>query len=305
MTVQQATDQTGLAISLRDLSVTFASRDGSAIQALEPVDLDLHASEFVTIVGPSGCGKSTILKVLAGLNTNYDGVAMIDGDRVDEPRADVGVMFQSPVLLPWRTALDNVLLPSQIGRKATKQRRQEALDMLALAGLAGFEEKYPWELSGGMQQRVALSRSLVGNPRLLLMDEPFGAVDEFTREHLNLELLRTVGTARRHGCSGDAQRRRSCAALRSGGDDVVTPWPGGRHRDHQPASAAPTGHGRLRRIRQARVHYPRIARGEPVSAPTSTPESSTRVGELARNLRGCRGFGHPWVAPSSTRSSHR
>jgi NitT/TauT family transport system ATP-binding protein len=190
MTVQQTTDHTGLAISLRNLSVTFASRDGSAIQALEPVDLDLHASEFVTIVGPSGCGKSTILKVLAGLNTNYDGAATIDGDRVDEPRSDVGVMFQSPVLLPWRTALDNVLLPSQIGRKATKHRRREALDMLALAGLAGFEEKYPWELSGGMQQRVALSRSLVGNPRLLLMDEPFGAVDEFTREHLNLELLR-------------------------------------------------------------------------------------------------------------------
>jgi NitT/TauT family transport system ATP-binding protein len=146
--------------------------------------------EFMSIVGPSGCGKSTLLKILAGLLPASDGTALLNGSPIEGPRKDIGVVFQSPVLFPWRTVLGNVLLPADVQRlgRATMSRR--AVELLGLVGLNGFEERYPWELSGGMQQRVALVRALIHDPALLLMDEPFGALDALTREAMNVELQR-------------------------------------------------------------------------------------------------------------------
>jgi NitT/TauT family transport system ATP-binding protein len=180
----------GLGISVTDLSVDFRTRDHRVVHATKKLDLEILPGEFVAVVGQSGCGKSTLLRVLAGLNETYSGQAALDGEAITRPRRDVGVMFQTPVLLPWRTALENVVLPQQIAGVRKRAVEEEARQMLEMTGLAGFADKHPWELSGGMQQRVALSRALLGRPRLLLMDEPFGALDEFTRERLNIELLR-------------------------------------------------------------------------------------------------------------------
>lgn len=183
----------GLAISVTDLSVDFRTHDRRVVHATRSLELEIAPGEFIAVVGQSGCGKSTLLRVLAGLNDTYSGRASLDGEPITKPRRDVGVMFQTPVLLPWRTALQNVILPQQIAGARKRDIEREAMEMLEMTGLAGFADKHPWELSGGMQQRVALSRALLGRPRLLLMDEPFGALDEFTRERLNVELLRIWG----------------------------------------------------------------------------------------------------------------
>ena len=136
------------------------------------------------------CGKSTLLKILAGILTSSSGEALLRGTLIAGPRKDIGVVFQSPVLFPWRTVLDNVLLPVDVQRLGRARHEQVGVDLLTLVGLKGFEGKYPWELSGGMQQRVAITRALVHDPAMLLMDEPFGALDAMTREHMNLELQR-------------------------------------------------------------------------------------------------------------------
>jgi NitT/TauT family transport system ATP-binding protein len=146
--------------------------------------------EFVTIVGQSGCGKTTLLKILAGLLPRSSGTVSLRGQPVDGPSRDIGVVFQDPVLLPWRTVLDNVMLPVQVLGLDRVRFGERARMLLGLVGLTGFEDKYPHELSGGMRQRVAIARALVHDPSLLLMDEPFGALDAMTREAMNLELLR-------------------------------------------------------------------------------------------------------------------
>ena len=146
--------------------------------------------EFVAVVGPSGCGKSTLLKILAGLLSSTDGSASLRGTRIQGPRRDIGVVFQAPVLFPWRTVLDNVLLPIDVQGQGRERYLPAARDLLTLVGLRDFERRYPWELSGGMQQRVAITRALIHDPAMLLMDEPFGALDAMTREHMNLELQR-------------------------------------------------------------------------------------------------------------------
>ena len=176
-------------ISLRGLSKTYRTRDGE-LSALQTLTVDIAEGEFVAIVGPSGCGKSTLLKILAGLNKATDGVASIAGSQISGPRRDIGVVFQSPVLFPWRTVLENVLLPAQVQHLDMQKHRVDAASLLALVGLADFGAHYPRQLSGGMQQRVAISRALINDPALLLMDEPFGALDAMTREHLNVELQR-------------------------------------------------------------------------------------------------------------------
>ena len=158
--------------------------------ALEDIDLDIHENEFVTLVGRSGCGKSTLLRLIAGLLPSTTGRITIGDRAVDGPRVDVGLMFQRPALMPWRTVLENVLLPVEILGLDRKQGRSRAEELLALVGLEGFEGRRPWELSGGMQQRVALCRSLIHEPKVLLMDEPFAALDALTREELSLELQR-------------------------------------------------------------------------------------------------------------------
>jgi len=158
--------------------------------AVDAASFDVQANEFVSIVGPSGCGKSTLLRLVAGLISPTSGRILVRGSEVNKPISDVGMVFQSPVLLPWRTALDNILFVAEIGGRDPSKHRARARELIELAGLAGFEGAYPHELSGGMQQRVAICRALLLNPTLILMDEPFGALDALTREQMNLEMLR-------------------------------------------------------------------------------------------------------------------
>ena len=176
-------------IRLTGVSRTFAGRSG-AVEALHGIDLEIGAGEFVAVLGRSGCGKSTLLRLISGLLPVTTGEVWVSGERVTRPRRDIAMMFQKPALLPWRTVLDNVLLPMQIfgGRKAA--HRDRARELLTMTGLTGFEKRLPHELSGGMQQRVALCRSLIANPRVMLMDEPFSALDALTREELSGELQR-------------------------------------------------------------------------------------------------------------------
>ena len=177
-------------ISFDNLSKVFHSRDGAKVFALEDVSLTVGDNEFITIVGPSGCGKSTLLRLVSGLIQPSSGSVAIDRTIVIEPRQDTGIVFQMPVLLPWATILDNVLFPlKMLGRDVTGGI-VKARHLLNMVGLGGFEQKYPRELSGGMQQRAAICRSLIHNPSVLLMDEPFGALDALTREEMALEVLR-------------------------------------------------------------------------------------------------------------------
>ena len=168
---------------------TYRSK-GRSLQALEPISLDLAAGEFVTVVGPSGCGKSTLIMLVAGLVPATTGQIVIEGRRVTTPYTDVGVIFQRDALLDWRTVLDNVLLQIDIRRLPRSRYERPARDLLARVGLGGFENYHPWELSGGMRQRVALCRALIHDPSLLLMDEPFGALDALTRDQMILDLER-------------------------------------------------------------------------------------------------------------------
>jgi NitT/TauT family transport system ATP-binding protein len=160
------------------------------VLAVDHVTFKAAPGEFVSIVGPSGCGKSTLLRLIAGLIPLTDGGISVNGLPVAEPRQDVALMFQRPTLLPWRTALQNVLLPPKLGKKLDAAAERQAYELLDLVGLTGFEHTYPRHLSGGMQQRVALARLLMVGVDVLLLDEPFAAVDQLTRERLNLELLR-------------------------------------------------------------------------------------------------------------------
>ena len=166
------------------------------VVALEDATFTVTKGSFVSLVGPSGCGKSTLLRLVAGLIPLSSGRLTVHGEEVTAPRKDIGMMFQKATLLDWRTAAENVLLPSEIGGRVTQEDRRHALDLLDLVGLKGFEFSFPRQLSGGMQQRVALARLLQTGADILLLDEPFGALDEFTRERLNLELLRIVAEVR-------------------------------------------------------------------------------------------------------------
>jgi NitT/TauT family transport system ATP-binding protein len=177
------------AISVRGLSKTYDGGSG-AIDALRDISFDIADGEFLSIVGPSGCGKSTLLKILAGLMRASGGEALLGGSPIEGPRRDIGMVFQSPVLFPWRSVIGNALLPVDVQRLDRARMLERARALIALVGLSGFEDRYPWELSGGMQQRVALVRALVHDPALLLMDEPFGALDALTRETMNVELQR-------------------------------------------------------------------------------------------------------------------
>ena len=177
-------------IVVSDLEKTYTTKGRALVKALGGISLAIDNGEFITIVGQSGCGKTTLLKILAGLLARSSGRVTLRGEPVDGPRRDIGVVFQDPVLLPWRTVLENVMLPIEVLRLARGDYRARAIDLIRLVGLVGFEDKYPHELSGGMRQRVSLARALVHDPSLLLMDEPFGALDAMTREFMNLELLR-------------------------------------------------------------------------------------------------------------------
>ena len=179
-----------LALRLKDVTVRFTTERGTVI-ALERVSLEASRGGFLTLVGPSGCGKSTLLRVVADLLAPSSGEVEVLGCSPAKERAarKIGFVFQDASLLPWRTALENVALPLEVGGGRRREAR-DPRDLLALVGLSGRESAYPHELSGGMRQRVAIARALVDNPELLLMDEPFGALDEITRDRLNVELLR-------------------------------------------------------------------------------------------------------------------
>ncbi len=160
------------------------------VTALEKVSFEIQDGNFVSIVGPSGCGKSTLLKIISGLLPTSAGAVSVAGKQVDGPLENVGMVFQAPVLLKWRSVLGNVLLPVEFAKLDVAGYLDKARALIQLVGLEGFEEMYPHELSGGMQQRASLCRALVTDPQLLLMDEPFGALDAMTRDELDIELLR-------------------------------------------------------------------------------------------------------------------
>jgi NitT/TauT family transport system ATP-binding protein len=179
-------------IELDGVGVTYASASGP-VEALDGIAFGVGRGELIALVGPSGCGKSTLLRVVAGLRPPSAGRALVDGREVLAPLPAVGMVFQAPVLLRWRRLLDNVLLPVDLAGHRRADYRERALDLLRTTGLADFAEKSPAELSGGMQQRASLCRALILDPPILLMDEPFGALDAMTRDEMNLELLRVWG----------------------------------------------------------------------------------------------------------------
>jgi NitT/TauT family transport system ATP-binding protein len=174
-------------VSLDRVGKTYPSPRGP-VAALANISLDIRPREFVSVVGPSGCGKSTLLKLVAGLESASMGAITIDGKPLDGPPDRLGVVFQRDVLLDWRTILDNVLLSIEFTRKPRNEERDRALALLNRFGLGSFEHRFPWELSGGMRQRASICRALLADPELLLMDEPFGALDAMTRDDLNVEL---------------------------------------------------------------------------------------------------------------------
>jgi NitT/TauT family transport system ATP-binding protein len=176
-------------IAVDKLAKVFSS-GAKSVTALERISFEVQAGNFVSIVGPSGCGKSTLLKIISGLLPASAGSVSVSGKRVQSPLENVGMVFQAPVLLKWRSVLGNILLPVEFGRLDVAGHVDKARALIKLVGLEGFEEMYPHELSGGMQQRTSLCRALITDPQLLLMDEPFGALDAMTRDELDMELLR-------------------------------------------------------------------------------------------------------------------
>lgn len=177
------------AVSLKDVAVRFRSRNRE-VTALTDVGLEVPMGEFVAIVGPSGCGKSTLLKLVAGLLKPSTGDVLLGGERVRGPRHDIGYVFQRAALLEWRSARRNILLQAEMRKMPAEAARRRVDELMEMTGLRGFEDSLPHELSGGMQQRVALCRALLHEPPVLLMDEPFGALDALTREQMNTELNR-------------------------------------------------------------------------------------------------------------------
>ena len=183
-------------IEIERLHKIYKSKRGPVV-ALEDVSLRIKPNEFVALVGPSGCGKSTLLKLIGGLIRPSRGMLHFNGERLVGSARDIGIVFQEAVLLQWRTVLDNVLLPAEILHLNKAQCKERAMQLLEMVGLAGFEGRYPRELSGGMQQRVSICRALIHNPSVLLMDEPFAALDAMTREELGFELLKILETDRK------------------------------------------------------------------------------------------------------------
>jgi NitT/TauT family transport system ATP-binding protein len=176
-------------ISISGVSKTYRTRDGD-VPSLRPLDFHINEGEFFVIVGPSGCGKSTLLKMISGLLAPSTGEILVEGNKVTEPHGDVGIVFQNSLLLPWRNILANVMLPIDMKKLPREKFLARAKSLLKMVGLEGFEKKLPWQLSGGMQQRASICRALVHDPKIMLMDEPFGALDAMTREKMNVELSR-------------------------------------------------------------------------------------------------------------------
>jgi NitT/TauT family transport system ATP-binding protein len=185
----QAPAQGAKLIEIRQATKVYRTADGP-VESLKPLTIDIIEGEFVAIVGPSGCGKSTLLKMVAGLLPVSSGEIVMGGSKVKGPQTNVGIVFQSAVLLAWRTVMENILLQAEIRGMPKAEAQARAARLIEMTGLTGFENKNSWELSGGMQQRASICRALLHDPPLLLMDEPFGALDAMTREKMNVELQR-------------------------------------------------------------------------------------------------------------------
>ena len=171
------------------MSKTYRARDGD-VPSLRPLDFHINEGEFFVVVGPSGCGKSTLLKMISGLLAPSSGEILVEGEKVTKPHGNVGIVFQNSLLLPWRNIISNVMLPIDMKKLSREKYLPRAMALLKMVGLEGFEKKLPWQLSGGMQQRASICRALVHDPKIMLMDEPFGALDAMTRERMNVELQR-------------------------------------------------------------------------------------------------------------------
>jgi NitT/TauT family transport system ATP-binding protein len=185
----QKNNDSNVLVRLEGVSKKYQSGSNEII-ALSGLDLEAREGEFLSLLGPSGCGKSTALNIMGGLLQASEGKVSIAGEEMTKPRRDIGMMFQQAVMFPWRTTIENVLLPIEVFGLNKKDYVAKAEELLAMVGMSEFANSYPWQLSGGMQQRAALCRVLIHHPKLLLLDEPFGALDEFTRESMNQELLR-------------------------------------------------------------------------------------------------------------------
>ena len=246
----------GVPIRISGVTKRYQSARGGEVHALDEIDLAIGAGEFVSIVGPSGCGKSTLLMLISGLIPATTGTIEVGGAAVRGAVGNVAIVFQRDVLLDWRTVLANVLLPVEIKKLDPVSHRRKARDLLRSVGLEEFEDKYPGELSGGMRQRVAICRALVQDPGLLLMDEPFGALDALTREQMNLRPPAHVAARPQHRPVHHPQHRGGGAALRPRGGDVVAPGPHRRHRDRRSAAAARRPHPQRGPLRRARGAHP-------------------------------------------------
>jgi NitT/TauT family transport system ATP-binding protein len=176
-------------IELQGVSKTYRTADGE-VPSLRPIDFTIGEGEFVVVVGPSGCGKTTLLKMIAGLLPPSQGEIRVEGTPIVKPHGGVGIVFQTAMLLPWRNVFRNVMMPVEVKGLPREEYAARAQALLKMVGLQGFENKFPWQLSGGMQQRASICRALVHDPKIVLMDEPFGALDAMTRERMNVELQR-------------------------------------------------------------------------------------------------------------------
>lgn len=177
------------AICVEKVSKTYEARSRETVESIRNVSFDVYAGELTSVIGPSGCGKSTLLKIIAGLLRPTYGTVSVFDEMVTRPVREIGIIFQNPLLMEWRNMLENVLLPIELMHKDKREYEEKARGLIKLVGLEGFEKKYPRELSGGMQQRVAIARALIHDPSVLLMDEPFGALDEISREQMGIELI--------------------------------------------------------------------------------------------------------------------
>ena len=238
-------------VELRGVAKTYR-RDGRETHALAAVDLAVREGEFLAIVGPSGCGKSTLLRIVAGLHLASAGEVRVDGRIVDRPQTNLGVVFQSPVLLDWRTAVDNVLVQIELRGLDPRAYRDRAHTLLAQVGLADFADRYPHELSGGMRQRVAIARALIHDAPLLLMDEPFGALDALTREQMRLDLETLWLATRKTVALHHPFDRRSGAARRPRRRDEPAPRPHRTCHADRPATVARPGSAARARVHRRR-----------------------------------------------------